>query len=130
MAKKILFVCIENACRSQTAEAFARLHGQGKVAVFSAGSQPASEINPLAVEVMREKGIDISGQKPRTFSDLSEREFDYVVEMGCKDACPYVPARKRFEWNIPDPKGKPLEIFRGVRDEIEKRVKDLLERNA
>jgi protein-tyrosine-phosphatase len=128
--KKILFVCIENACRSQMAEAFARLHGQGKVAVFSAGSQPASEINPLAVEVMREKGIDISGKKPKSFSDLTEKNFDVVVEMGCEDACPFVPAGERVEWDIPDPKGQPLDGFRNVRDEIETKVKKLLEKIA
>ena len=130
MARNILFVCIENVCRSQMAEGFARLYGREKVAVFSAGSQPAGEINPLAVEVMREKGIDISEKKPKSFSELSEKNFDVVVEMGCKDACPYVPGKERIEWDIPDPKGQALDEFRRVRDEIETRVKKLLEKIA
>jgi len=101
------------------AEGFAGHHGKGKIESFSAGSKPALEVNPLAVEVMREKGIDISQQKPRSFLDFSETRFELAVTMGCEETCPAALAKKIVDWQIPDPKGKPIDFFRQVRDEIE-----------
>ncbi len=125
--KKILFVCVENACRSQMAEGFARRFGKGVAEAHSAGSRPGAEVNPLAVEVMGEAGIDISGRVPKGFSEVPGEAIDYVVMMGCRDECPVVPARERIEWDIPDPKGKGIDVFRGVRDEIGRKVKRLVE---
>jgi arsenate reductase len=125
--KKILFVCIENSCRSQMAEGFANKLGQGKIEVHSAGSNPSNEVDKMAIKVMKEKGIDISGQKSKGFGDLKEKDFDYVITMGCKDVCPFVPARQRIEWDIPDPTGKPIEAFREIRDLIERKVKEFIE---
>ncbi|HOU36103.1 MAG TPA: arsenate reductase ArsC [Candidatus Omnitrophota bacterium] len=89
---KVLFVCVENACRSQMAEGFARALGSEIVEAYSAGSHPAFRINPDAIKVMQEAGIDISGQRCKGFKDLTVRDFDYVVTMGCDDICPFVPA--------------------------------------
>jgi arsenate reductase len=126
MRPKILFVCIENSSRSQMAEGFAKFYGEDEVEVFSAGSNPSGKINELAIEVMKEKGIDISRQNSKGFNDLPYKEFDYVITMGCGDVCPFVPAKKRIEWEIEDPKGKPKEKFKEIRDEIEKKVKEFL----
>ena len=125
MSKKILFVCIENSCRSQMAEAFARFYGKGKIEAYSAGSKPSGKVDKLAIEVMKEMGIDISHQKSKGFEDLPYKKFDMVVSMGCGEQCPWIPAKKRIELNIPDPKGKPIEYFRKVRNEIEKEVINL-----
>lgn len=124
--KKILFVCIENSCRSQMAEGFAKKLGQGKIEVYSAGSNPSGKVEEMAIQVMKEKGIDISGQKPKGFDDLKEKDFDYVITMGCKDVCPFVPARQRIEWDILDPKGKPIEAYREIRDVIERKVQEFI----
>lgn len=124
--RRYLFVCVENACRSQMAEAFARLHGGEEVEAFSAGSDPAAEVNPTAVEVMRERGVDLAGRRPSSAADLPELTFDAVVSMGCGDRCPSVPARRRLEWDVPDPKRMPADEFRRVRDEVERRVLELL----
>jgi arsenate reductase len=125
--KKILFVCIENSCRSQMAEGFAKKLGQGKIEAKSAGSNPSGMVDKMAIKVMNEKGIDISGQKSKGFDDLKEKKFDYVITMGCGDVCPFVPAKHRIEWDIPDPKGKSIEIFGPVRDEIERKVKEFID---
>ena len=116
---RVLFVCIENAGRSQMAEAFARSLG---LDASSCGSNPGLRVNPVAIEAMREKGIDIAGRVPKGFSAVAKA--DIVVTMGCGDACPYVPGR-HIDWNLPDPKGKEIEFVRSVRDEIERRVRDL-----
>ena len=116
---KILFVCIENAGRSQMAEAFARALG---LDACSCGSKPAAKINPIAVEAMKEQGIDISGRAPKGFDAVPKA--DVVVTMGCGDACPYVPGR-HVDWSLPDPKGKGLDDVRPIRDEIERRVSNL-----
>ncbi len=126
MMRRILFVCVQNRARSQMAEGFAKYYGKGKVEAFSAGSKPADEISMLAVEVMREVGIDISGQKPKGFDALPNEDFDYVVTMGCQDICPIVPAMKHIAWEIDDPDGKGIDFFRAVRDQIERNVKILL----
>ena len=124
----ILFLCVENSCRSQMAEGFARSLGKGKVAAYSAGSSPSGIVNPTAIAVMKEKGIDLSTHTSKSISDLPVQSFDVIVTMGCGDACPAISASKRIEWNIPDPKFHSLETFRAVRDEIEAHVKDLLDK--
>jgi arsenate reductase (thioredoxin) len=116
---QVLFVCVENAGRSQMAEAFARALG---LEASSCGSKPGARVNPLAVEAMREKGIDITGRSPKGFQAVPRAEV--VVTMGCGDACPYVPGR-RFDWDLPDPRGKGIEEVRAIRDEIERRVREL-----
>lgn len=124
--KKILFVCIGNACRSQMAEGFARTFGGEKIQVFSAGSRPAGFVAPQAVSVMKKKGIDISGQHSKSIDSLSEKSFDVVVTMGCGDDCPWIPAKRRVDWSIPDPIGKSDEFFLKVRNEIEIKIRELL----
>ena len=124
--KKILFVCVQNASRSQMAQGFAETFGKGRVEVYSAGSRPSSQINPLASEVMKEKGIDLSGRRPKGLNDLPPVEMDYLVTMGCEETCPAVPAKKIIEWEIPDPKGKPIDEVRRIRDMLEVKVKMLL----
>jgi protein-tyrosine-phosphatase len=125
--KLILFVCVENANRSQMAEAFARLLGGDRVEAHSAGSRPAPWVNPRAVEAMREVGVDLGEKTPKALADVSDDEYDVVVSMGCGDeGCPLVRARRREEWNIADPKGLPPDEFRQVRDLIEQKVKELL----
>jgi arsenate reductase len=126
MKKKVLFLCVNNSCRSQMAEGFAKFYGREKVEAFSAGSHPSDKVDELAVEVMKEKGIDISIQRSKGFKELPYKDFDYVISMGCGDICPFVPARERIEWQIEDPKGKLKDKFREVRDEIEKNVKEFL----
>ncbi len=123
---KILFVCVENARRSQMAEAFAETYGHGKVVVYSAGSHPSSQIDPLVIEVMKERGIDLSSKRPKGLNDLPPVEMDYLVTMGCEETCPAIPSKKIIEWEIPDPKGKSVDVFREVRDIIEGKVKSLL----
>ncbi len=124
---RILFVCVQNASRSQMAQGFAEAFGQGKVEVYSAGSRPSSYINPLAIEVMKEKNIDLSGRRPTGLQDLPPVEMDYLVTMGCEETCPAFPAKKIIEWNIPDPRGKPIDEIRKIRDMLETEVKKLLE---
>jgi arsenate reductase len=124
---KIAFICVENARRSQIAQGFAESLGQGKVEVYSAGSHPASQIDPLVIEVMREKGIDLSSRHPKGLNDLPPVEMDYLVTMGCEETCPAVLAKKIIEWQIPDPKGKPIDEIRRIRDVLEAKVKKLLE---
>ena len=123
---KIVFICVENARRSQMAEGFAEALGKGKVKVFSAGSSPASQIDALVIEVMKEKGIDLSNKRPKGLNDLPPSEMDFLITMGCEETCPAILAKKIIEWDIPDPKGKPIDIFRKVRDLIEDKVRTLL----
>jgi arsenate reductase len=124
--KRVLFVCVENACRSQMAEGFARFLGRDKIEVFSAGSNPAHQIDPRAIEVMKEKEIDITRYQPKGLNQLSAKEFDYVISMGCGTTCPLVSAKQYMEWQIADPKGENIATFRKVRDEIELKVKYLI----
>ena len=125
---RVLFVCIENANRSQMAAAFARKHGSGRVEVHSAGSRPSAAVNPRAIAFMKECGCDISAQVPQPLSRYADDEFDAVVTVGCGDACPWVPAHRREDWALPDPKARPDDEFRAVRDQIEQRVLTLLDR--
>jgi protein-tyrosine-phosphatase len=124
--KSILFVCIENSNRSQMAEAFARIHGDGKVLAFSAGSRPSGRINPKAVEAMKEIGYDLASHASKGLGQFDGKEFDAAVTMGCGDECPLVHAKLRLDWQIPDPKEMSPEQFRAVRNLIENKVKQLL----
>jgi protein-tyrosine-phosphatase len=126
--RRVLFVCVENSNRSQIAEAFARLHGGGKIEAYSAGSRPSGKINPKAVEAMREIGYDLGAHHSKSLSEIPDLEYDAAVTMGCGDECPYVRARLREDWDIPDPKQMGAAEFRDVRDLIERRVKELLAR--
>jgi protein-tyrosine-phosphatase len=109
------------------AQGFAEALGPGKVEAYSAGSRPAPHIDPLIIEVMKEKGIDLSGRRPKGLNDLPPFEMDYLVTMGCEETCPAIPAKKIIEWDIPDPKGKSIEFYREIRDIIRDRVETFLE---
>ena len=122
----ILFLCIHNAGRSQMAAGFARELSQGRVNIFSGGSEPADQVNPVAVEVMNELGIDISQYQPQRFASELLNEVDVVVTMGCGDTCPYIPGKTYVDWPLDDPKGKPLNEVRRIRDDIKWRVEELL----
>jgi arsenate reductase len=124
--KRVVFVCVENSNRSQMAEAFARIHGGGMVEAYSAGSRPSGRVNPKAVEAMQEVGYDLTTHQSKGLDQFNGQEFDAAVTMGCGDACPLVKAKKRVDWDIPDPKNMPPEQFREVRDLIERKVKELL----
>jgi arsenate reductase len=124
--KRVLFVCTENSNRSQMAEAFARMHGAGRVEAYSAGSRPSGRVNPRAIAFMQERGYNLSGHQSKSLSEIPDGEYDVAVTMGCGDACPLVRAKQRQEWNIPDPKELPPEEFRSVRDLIEAKVTALL----
>jgi protein-tyrosine-phosphatase len=125
--KKIVFICVENARRSQMAEGFAESLGKGKLEIYSAGSRPSSQIDTLVIEVMKEKGVDLLGKRPKGLNELPPIEMDYLITMGCEETCPAVLTKKIIEWEIPDPKGKSIEVFRQARDLIEEKVKILLE---
>jgi len=122
----LLFVCIENSNRSQMAEGFARTLGRGRVAAFSAGSRPSGQINPRAIQFMKEKGIDLTVQLSKGLDDLPDVKWDYIVTMGCGDACPTLPAVHRRDWELQDPKHLPDDGFRAVRDRIEGLITGLL----
>ncbi len=124
--KRLLFVCVENSNRSQMAEAFARIHGGDQVEAYSAGSRPSGKINPKAIEAMKEIGYDLSKHRSKSLSEIPDLEFDFVATMGCGDECPFVRAKRREDWDIPDPKDLPPKEFRAVRDVIETKVKELL----
>jgi arsenate reductase (thioredoxin) len=125
--KKVLFVCVENSNRSQMAEAFARIHGAGKVEAFSAGSRPSGRVNPKAVEAMQELGYDLTSHQSKGLDDFNGQELDASVTMGCGDECPLVRARQRLDWQIPDPREMSPEQFREVRNLIEAKVKELID---
>jgi protein-tyrosine-phosphatase len=125
--KRVLFVCVENSNRSQMAEAFARLHGAGRVEAHSAGSRPSGRVNPRAVAFMAERGCDLTAHRSKGLADLPTGEFEVVVGMGCGDeGCSLVQARCREEWAIPDPKDLSPDQYRQVRDLIERKVQELL----
>ncbi|MEK7233690.1 MAG: arsenate reductase ArsC [Elusimicrobiota bacterium] len=124
----VLFVCIENSCRSQMAEGFARRHGAGKVAAWSAGSTPSGKVDETAVALMEEKGVDMSAHRSKGLRELPDQKWDFVIIMGCADGCPFVPSRGKEDWAIPDPKHLSPDDFRAVRDLVESKVKDLIAR--
>ena len=121
-APKVLFVCVENSCRSQMAEGFARALGSSRIEAFSSGSKPSGVVNPRATEFMKEAGIDISKQSSKGLDALPPGEWDALVTMGCGDACPQLPAKRRLHWALPDPKNLSDDEFRRIRDEIRDRV--------
>ena len=125
--KTILFVCVENAGRSQMAEGFFKKYAPEGFVPASAGTKPISQINPLAIQVMNEIGIDISKQKPKDLSEDMMRNSDKIINMGCMDNnfCPTLFIPKVIDWGIEDPKGKQIEQVREIRDEIERRIKEL-----
>lgn len=126
--KKVLFVCVENSCRSQIAEAFARIHGGDDVEAYSSGSRPSGVVNPKAIETMREIGYDLSAHTSKSLEEIADIAYDFVATMGCGDECPFIRATIREDWQISDPKNMPPDEFREVRDEIERRVKGMLEK--
>lgn len=126
--KKIIFLCRENACRSQMAAAFARYRAGDKFEIESGGSNPAVDANPVMIEVMAEKGIDMAFHHPQTIEEaIGNSRPDMVISMGCGDECPFIPGAKRENWNLPDPAGRPIDFMRNVRDEIEKKVTKIIQ---
>ena len=123
---RVLFVCVENSNRSQMAEAFARIHGAGRVEAASAGSKPSGRVNPKAVQAMQELGYDLTTHVSKGLEEFNGRHVDVAVTMGCGDECPLVHAGQRVDWQIPDPRDMTPEQFRGVRDLIERKVVELL----
>ena len=125
-SKRFLFVCIENSNRSQMAEALARLYGGERVEAYSAGSRPSGQVNPKAVESMREIGYDLSQHSSKSLRDIPDVEYDLVATMGCGDECPFVRAKRHEEWNIPDPRTMAPDEFRAVRNSISSKVRAAL----
>lgn len=126
MKKTFLFVCIENSNRSQMAQAFAKIWGGNEVKAYSAGSRPSGKINPKAIAAMAELNYDLSTHDSKSLDEIPKITYDYIVTMGCGDACPWVPAKNRIDWQIPDPKEMEPEAFNAVRDLISEKVKELL----
>jgi arsenate reductase (thioredoxin) len=123
---EVLFVCVHNAGRSQMAAALLEHHAGGRVLVRSAGSAPAEEVNPAAVEALAELGLDLGDETPKRLEDDAVRAADVVVTMGCGDACPVYPGKRYEDWELDDPAGQPLPVVRRIRDEIDARVQRLL----
>ena len=125
--KKILFACRENACRSQMASAFAQHYAGDKLDVLNGGSQPADTINPTMVETMQEKGLDMAFRIPQSIDEaIKDNSPEIIVTMGCGEECPYVPGARMLDWDLPDPSGQTTEFMRTVRDDIDKRVTELI----
>ncbi|MEW1953176.1 arsenate reductase ArsC [Terrabacter sp. NPDC080008] len=122
----VLFVCVHNAGRSQMAAGYLQHLAGDRIRVLSAGSQPAHQINPVAVQAMAEDGIDITTETPKLLTDAAAREADVVVTMGCGDACPFYPGKRYEDWELDDPAGQDLEHVRPIRDEIRNRIEDLI----
>jgi arsenate reductase len=123
----VLFVCVHNAGRSQMAAGWLRHLAGDRVEVLSAGSAPAEGINPVAVEAMAEVGIDIAGQQPKLLSDAAVQSSDVVITMGCGDACPFYPGTRYEDWALEDPAGQGIDAVRPIRDEIRRRVEELID---
>jgi protein-tyrosine-phosphatase len=124
---RVLFVCLHNAGRSQMSRALFERAAAGRHGADSAGTTPAEEVHPEVIEVMRELNIDLAGQRPRKLTTEMAQRADLVVTMGCGDECPYIPGRRYLDWDLPDPKGCPLEEVRAIRDEIHSRVLALVD---
>ena len=122
---RALFVCLHNAGRSQMSEALFERAANGKHEARSAGTEPAERVHPEVVEVMGENGIDLAGRTPQRLTHEMAEWADVVVTMGCGDACPYIPGKRSMDWDLPDPKGQPLEAVRDLRDDINRRVEEL-----
>jgi arsenate reductase len=125
-APEVLFVCVHNAGRSQIAAALLERKAEGRVRVFSAGSEPADRLHPPVIEAMSEVGIDLAGERPKRLEDRMVKEADVVITMGCGDACPIYPGKRYEDWELEDPSGKDLATVRRIRDEIAARVEALL----
>ena len=123
----VLFLCTHNAGRSQMAAGWLRELGAGNVEVFSAGSDPGDSVNPAAVEAMAEVGIDIASQHPKKWTDEMVRTADVVVSMGCGDTCPVYPGKQYLDWELDDPHGRGIDAVRPIRDDIERRIRGLLD---
>ena len=124
--RRVIFVCVENSNRSQMAEAFARIHGGDRVEAFSAGSRPSGRVNPKAVEAMKEVGYDLTTHTSKGLDGFNGTAVEVAVKMGCGDECPLVLAGRRVDWQIPDPRDMTPDEFRGVRNLIEAKVKELI----
>jgi arsenate reductase (thioredoxin) len=123
----VLFVCVHNAGRSQMAAGYLQHIARDRIGVLSAGSEPADQINPIAVEAMREDGIDITAAQPKVLTDEAVQQSDIVITMGCGDACPFYPGKHYEDWELEDPAGKDIEAVRPIRDEIKGRVQALVQ---
>ncbi len=124
---EVLFVCVHNAGRSQMAAALLDHYAKGRVHVRSAGSEPASEINPAVIEALAELGLDVTREFPKPLTDEVARAADVIVTMGCGDACPVYPGKRYLDWELSDPAGQPLAVVRGIRDDINRRVRSLVD---
>jgi protein-tyrosine-phosphatase len=128
--KKVLFVCVENSCRSQMAEGFAIMHGKGIIAAFSSGSNPSGIVNPKAIESMKRVGYDLSQHISIGLDEIPQEQYEYAITMGCGDECPMINAINREDWALPDPKHMEAEEFDRVRDIIEAEVSVLISKIA
>ncbi|MBF4561770.1 arsenate reductase ArsC [Microbacterium sp. VKM Ac-2870] len=122
----VLFVCVHNAGRSQMAAGYLRELAGDRIDVFSAGSEPGNAVNPAAVAVMAEEGIDLSAATPQILTTDAVRQADVVITMGCGDACPIFPGKRYEDWQLDDPAGQPIGVVRGIRDDIKRRVQELI----
>jgi arsenate reductase (thioredoxin) len=122
----ILFVCLHNAGRSQMSQALFERAAAGRHTALSAGTTPARHVHPEVVQAMQELDIDLSGRRPRPLTRELSEQADIVVTMGCGDECPYIPGKRYIDWNLPDPKGRPLDEVRAIRDDIVRRIDSLL----
>jgi protein-tyrosine-phosphatase len=123
----VLFVCLHNAGRSQMSAALLEREAAGRHTALSAGTTPGERVHPEVVEVMRELGIDLSDRHPRLLTSELARQADVIVTMGCGDRCPYVPGKRYIDWDLPDPKGRPIGEVRGIRDDIAHRMLELVD---
>jgi arsenate reductase len=123
---RVLFVCLQNAGRSQMSRALFEHAAAGRHTALSAGTTPADHVHPEVVEVMAELGIDLAGRTPQLLTRELSEQADIVVTMGCGDECPYIPGKRYIEWDLPDPKGRPLDEVRAIRDDIARRINSLL----
>jgi arsenate reductase len=124
---RVLFVCLHNAGRSQMSRALFERAADGRHQAESAGTTPAERVHPEVVTAMEELGIDVSGERPKRLTREMAERADLVVTMGCGDECPYIPGKRYLDWDLPDPKGKPVDEVRAVRDDIERQVRELVE---
>jgi protein-tyrosine-phosphatase len=125
--KKVLFVCIENSCRSQMAEALCKIYGKDLIDSYSSGSRPSGVVNEKAIAVMKGLGYDLTSHVSKSLDQIPQIKYDYVITMGCGDECPYVSTEKREDWQIPDPKAMEMDEFKEVRNMIKNKVIRLIE---